>query len=121
MIGDEMNRHHPASSGNRYRGPRTARTTPPANDRRVTSTAPPRKPLQWHTLAEAAKHCAADDAWAVIDEQAYDAARFADKRPGGVTDVGCYRTMLAWNTLLWLGGLFLSLCFERALAQKGVF
>ena len=65
-----MNRHNRASSGNHYRGPLTARTTPPASDRRVTSTAPPRKPLQWHTLAEAAKHCAADDAWAVIDERA---------------------------------------------------
>ena len=85
---------HSSSSGNRYRGLPLLQTPPRLqDDRRVTSTAPPRKPLPRHTLAEAAKHCAADDAWAVIDERAYDAARFVDKRPGGVTDVGCYRTV----------------------------
>ena len=28
------------------------------------------------------------------------------------TDMGYYRTMAAWTALLWLGGLYLSLCFE---------
>ena len=52
----------------------------------MTSTAPPRNPLPQHTLAEAAKHCAPDDAWAVIDERAASARRAptSDKRPGVV-------------------------------------